>query len=405
MAVIMQPRCEPEPLGETPAAAEAAGPQAWPKPALQALLQPLRFADLAGFGEDDHLAAFTLFARHAAALLDGRQPLRLAVPVPEALRDLCRIALDTPARTPSEARQFFETHFLPYRVRVEAGAGFLTGYYEPVTAGSLTQTPIFRTPVLSRPDDLVSLAPGAQVPGLDPTLSAARRLPDGSLGAYPDRAEIEAGALADRARTIVFLADPVEVFFAQVQGSARITLPAGRSLRLTYAGRNGHPYTSIGRILVESGEIAADAIGLASVKAWIRAHGQKPGQAGHALMLRNKSYVFFSASQDVSFDEGPIGGAGLSLAALRSIAIDRNIWPYGLPFWLSAELPWQGAEPTVFRRLMIGGDTGSAIVGPARADLFFGSGSEAGARAGNIRHNCDFIVLLPCAARPGSRPQ
>ncbi len=194
---------------------------------------------------------------------------------------------------------------------------------------------------------------------------------------------------------LVFLADPVEVFFAQVQGSARVALPDGGCLRLTYAGRNGHPYTSIGRILVETGEIPADSIGLESVKAWIRAKGQAPGAAGSALMLRNKSYVFFAQNAALSDAEGPIGGAGLSLMPLRSIAVDRQIWSYGLPFWLSAELPWQSPEPTPFRRLMIAGDTGSAILGPARADIFFGSGERAGARAGSIRHSCDFIVLLP----------
>jgi membrane-bound lytic murein transglycosylase A len=180
-----------------------------------------------------------------------------------------------------------------------------------------------------------------------------------------------------------------------VQGSARVHLRDGREVRLTYAGRNGHPYTSIGRVLVESGDIAPDKIGLESVKAWIRANGQKPGELGHALMTRNHSYVFFALNADLPESAGPIGGAGVSLAPLRSLAIDRGVWSYGVPFWIAADLPWQSATATPFRRLMIAADTGSAIVGPARADLYFGSGEEVAARAGSIRHPCDFIVLLP----------
>jgi membrane-bound lytic murein transglycosylase A len=387
---------KPEPLRQAASfGAAASGTNASRPPSLQ----PLNFADLCGFADADHREALALFAQHAAAILSDRPVLRQAQPASAALRAICRRALEHPAQTQAEARAFFETFFVPHRVlpQGESGPaeGFLTGYYEPVTAGSLTETAIFRAPILGRPDDLVTLAPGETFPGFEPSLSAARLLPDGSLSAYPDRAAIESGALESHATPLVFLADPVEVFFAQVQGSARITLPAGRGLRLTYAGRNGHPYTSIGRILVESGEIAADSIGLKSVKAWIRAHGQKPGEAGRDLMWANKSYVFFSSNSDLSIDDGPIGGAGLSLVPLRSIAIDRSLWSYGLPFWLSAELPWQSASLSPFRKLMIASDTGSAILGAARADIFFGSGAEAGACAGSIRHVCGFIVLLP----------
>jgi len=364
-----------------------------------AVLLPLSFADLPGFADDDHAAVFALFARHAAAILENRQPLRPALPATIALRAACRRALENPARTRSAARAFFEDHFIPHRVvsRIETGAapGFVTGYYEPMVAGTLTQTEPSAAPILGRPDDLVTLVPGETAHGLDRGLSAARLLADGSYAPYPDRAAIEAGAIVDRAVPLVWLADKVEVFFAQIQGSARVTLPDGGALRLTYAGRNGHPYTSIGRALVETGEIPPGDIGMDRVKAWIRAHGQAPGEAGSNLMLRNKSYVFFSQNTDIADAHGPIGGAGLSLEPLRSIAIDRQIWSYGLPFWLAADLPWKSASPSPFRRLMIAGDTGSAILGPARADIFFGSGAGAGRFAGDIRHDCDFTVLLP----------
>lgn len=365
-------------------------------------LAPLSFADLPGFADDDYAAAFALFARHAAAILDDRPPLREALPADAALRTVCRRALENPARTRTAARLFFESHFTPYRIQPSADGpserGFVTGYYEPVIAGALVPSGCHAAPILGRPDDLVSLSPGETLPGLDPGLSAARLRADGRYEPYPDRAAIEAGALAGQAKPLVYLADKVEVFFAQVQGSACVTLLDGRAMRLTYAGRNGHPYTSIGRILAESGETPADDMGMDRVKAWIRAHGQGQGEAGADLMARNKSYVFFAKNDDIDPMNGPIGGAGLSLEPLRSIAVDRRIWPYGLPFWFAADLPWQSASPTPFRRLMIAGDTGSAILGPARADIFFGSGAQAGQLAGNIRHACDFTVLLPNAA-------
>lgn len=180
-----------------------------------------------------------------------------------------------------------------------------------------------------------------------------------------------------------------------MQGSARVHLSDGRELRLVYAGRNGRPYSSIGRILIESGAIKPDDMSLAALKAWIRAAGQREGETGAALMQRNESYVFFRLEAALDARKGPIGGAGLSLAPLRSLAVDRRVHPYGTPVWIDAELPWTSPAPTPFRRLMIAQDTGSAIIGPARADIFFGSGDAAGARAGNIRHAGEFVVFLP----------
>jgi len=162
---------------------------------------------------------------------------------------------------------------------------------------------------------------------------------------------------------------------------------------LIYDGRNGRPYTSIGRLLIEAGEIGEAEMSLARLKSWLRAAGVKPGERGRELMQRNDSYVFFRLADDAG--EGPIGGAGRPLTALRSIAVDRSLWCYGLPFYPVATLPWLSETPTPFARLMIAEDTGSAIVGPARADLFFGGGEAAGARAGSIRHEAEMFVLWP----------
>ncbi|MGO9133598.1 MAG: murein transglycosylase A [Methylovirgula sp.] len=363
-----------------------------------AALVALSFADLAGFAEDDHRAAFGLFAQHAAAILKDTPPLRPAVTADQSLRDIFRRALAQDAPTQETARKFFEDNFVPHRIVTQnGGRGFVTGYYEPVIQGARSQCAEFAAPVLAWPDDLVTLAAGETLPGIDPSLSAARRLPDGRYEAYPERAAIEAGALGENAKPLAFLRDKVDVFFAQVQGSARVALPDGGELRLTYAGRNGHPYTSIGKALIEMGELAADDVDMDRVKGWIRAKGQGESEPGSALMLRNKSYIFFAENTALGASDGPIGGAGLSLKPLRSIAIDRQIWAYGLPFWLAADLPWESAAATPFNRLMIASDTGSAILGAARADIFFGSGDAAGARAGTIRHPCDFAVLLPRA--------
>ena len=359
----------------------------------------LTFADLKGFAEDDLAEAFAVFKRSCAFIVEGRPGLREAVAPSAALKAIGRLALTQSLRDRTQARRFFETHFRPWRVAEGLSNGkdsaFLTGYYEPIVDGSLAPSADFTAPILARPDDLVALPGGARAQGLDPNLAAARRLPGESPAPYPERAAIEAGALKGHAMPIVWLRDPVEVFLIQVQGSARVRLADGRLLRLVYAGRNGHPYTSVGRILIETGEIAAADMSLAALKQWIRAHGQAPGQAGAALMRRNKSYIFFAVNENLAPAAGPIGGGGLSLTPLRSIAIDRRIYAYGSPVWIEANLPWRSAMSSPFRRLMIAQDTGSAIVGPARADIFFGSGDDAGARAGDVRHAGDFIVFLP----------
>lgn len=334
---------------------------------------PLAFADLRGFAEDDHADAFAVFQRSSVRVIEGRPSLRKAVAPSPALVEICRRALAPRSIGRREARQFFERHFRPFRVTPPhnpAPSGFFTGYYEPIVNGSLSPSADFAAPILSAPGPLSAHFP------------------------LPDRAAIEAGAIADGARPIVWLRDRVEVFLIQVQGSARVRLEDGRSLRLVYAGRNGWPYTSIGRILIDTREIAQDSMSLAALKQWIRAHGQRPGEEGAELMRRNQSYVFFALAPDLEAEAGPIGGAGLSLTPLRSLAIDRDIYPYGAPIWVDADIP--GALPEGrLRRLMIAQDTGSAIVGPARADIFFGSGDEAGARAGAVRHAGEFIVFLP----------
>lgn len=356
-----------------------------------ARLEPLRFSDIAGWNEDDHAAALRVFRRSCKAIIEAAPPLRSAnTPSPD-LRTVCEAALGLPDHlAPADGRRFFETHFRPKHIRLATGEGFLTGYFEPEYDGSLTRTAEFQTPLLARPADLVSVAQGDTLPGLEPGLQTARRTATG-FEPYPDRAAIEDGALAGLAQPVAFVRDPVEAFVIHVQGSARLRLSDGRVVRVAYAGRNGRPYTSIGRILVERGHIPLGEMSLERLMAWIRAYPE----AGREIMRQNRSYIFFRIADELDSAEGPIGGAGLPLSPGRSLAIDRTLWSYGLPFWLEGELPVAdgGSEP--LRRLMIAQDTGTAIVGPARGDFFFGSGPEAGTRAGLLRHRTRFVVLSP----------
>ncbi|WP_293867925.1 MltA domain-containing protein [uncultured Alsobacter sp.] len=352
-------------------------------------LEPVRFRDLPGWDADDHAAAFTVFRGGCETLLGTDPVLRPGLPPPAGLLKICREALAEPP-VGADSRSWFEARFKAWRVKPAEGSPFLTGYYEPEIAGSTTRSEAFPIPALGRPDDLVTLRPGEAPAGLDPTLQAARRTPEG-LRPYPDRAAIEDGALDGKGLELLWLPDRVELFLAQVQGSARVVLPDGGVRRLVYAGRNGWPYTSIGRVIVAEGHMDLETMTLAKLKAWLRAH---PDDARRIMRL-NRSYIFFALGEGMDPAAGPIGAASVPLTPWRSIAVDRTLWSYGLPVWLDLDLPTPGGSTRSFRALTVAQDTGSAILGPARADLFCGWGEEAGVVAGQVRHRPGFVVLLP----------
>jgi len=355
----------------------------------------LLFEAIPGWQADDQRAALRIFAKGCAA----DPPLRSGAAIPAGLTRICDLA-GGPERTGHAdralARRFFETHFTAWRIRSGEGAtGFMTGYFEPEFEGSLTRSDAFPTPLYGRPADLVTRMPGDDWPGLDASLTSARRTPAG-LEPFPDRTAIETGALDGQNLEILWMRDPVDRFVLQVQGSGRIQLPDGRVTRLVYAGRNGHAYTSLGRVLSQREAIPPAEMTMDRLIARLKA------DAGFArdLIRLNRSFVFFARRDDLPPESGPIGGAGLPLTPLRSIAIDRAIWPYGLPVWIDATIPGDDGGQDDGRterlaRLTIAQDTGSAILGPARMDLFVGSGAKAGHRAGLIRHPVDFIVLWP----------
>lgn len=361
-----------------------------------ARLRPVGWSDLEGWPDDDLLAAHGVLRGFCLAQRDGVPPLRPGVPVAGTGTVCSRLLAADPARTLAEARSSFTAAFRPWRIVLPAGGdGFLTGYYEPEIAGSAIRTPEFTCPILARPDDLVPVPPDETLAdAAGAPLTAARRGSGGRLLPYPDRDAIEFGGIDARTRPVVWVRDAVEAFFVHVQGSARVRLPDGTVLRLAYDGRNGHPYTSIGRVLAAEKGMAPAELTLDRLKGILR----DDPTAGQALMRRNHSYIFFRTERQLDPAQGPLGGAGVPLTPLRSLAVDRKLWPYGTPFWIDAVLPWRSATAEPFRRLLIAQDTGSAILGPARGDLFFGTGAEAGALAGAVRHAARFTVLLPQGA-------
>lgn len=345
-------------------------------------LVPISFDAVPGWADDDHAQALRAFRASCRVLATSPR---------EAAPGLAAICARAEAARPAAARIFFEDNFAAHRV-ADGSRGFLTGYFEPVVRGSRVPTPTHRYPLHRRPADLVNLVDEADRAGVGNGLTHARRLPDGSTAPYATRSEIESGALDGQGLEIVWLSDPVERFFMQVQGSGRVRLDDGSTMRLGYDGKSGHPYTSIGRVLIDEGIMRAEDITLQSLGAWLRAN---PGRA-RDVMWRNQSYVFF---RDMGAAAGPVGALGSPLTPGRSLAVDPRYHPLGLPIWVASEtLRASGAK--AFRRLMVAQDVGSAIKGPQRGDIYIGSGAAAGAKAGRTKHAGHFVVLLPRGSGP-----
>ncbi|MFG1477267.1 murein transglycosylase A [Xanthobacter sp. V4C-4] len=368
-----------------------------------ARLEALAFADLKGWADDDTAAAFGAFRTSCRALRAPAtpSPVDSTATLRRGLLRACAAAdaLGTERPSARVARLFFEANFRPYRVRPEnrvvpekRGDAFFTGYYEPEVLGALTPGDGFDVPVYARPPDLLMRAGSGANSGGAVRREAGREVP------YYDRAEIEDGALKGRGLEIVFLKDPFDLFSMQLQGSARVRLPDGRVLRLSYDGYNGHPTTMVGRLLIQRGLVPRDEMSMDRIRAFME---QNP-EAGRELRRENRSFVFFKA-RDLAGEEGAIGAQGVPLTAGRSLAVDRKLHTYGAPVFVEAVLPLtapRAADP--FHRLMIAQDTGSVIVGPARADLFFGAGAAAGTVAGRIRHGGSFTLLVPRFVDPGA---
>ncbi|MYZ46817.1 murein transglycosylase A [Propylenella binzhouense] len=352
-------------------------------------MSPSSFDEIPGWADDDHRAAFACFLQSARLIASAAPKTRADGPEGTALAGAARLALAMEKPSPTAARTFFEENFRPARVGAD---GFVTSYYEPEAEASPVEAPGFGVPLYRRPHDLVRIRAEAMPAGWDPSVEWARLRRDGGFEPYDDRAAIEDGALAGRGLEIAWLADPVDAFFIHVQGSARLRMTDGRVLRVGFDGKSGHPYTSIGRLAVERGLLSAEAAHKDGLEAWLK----RNRAAGRLLMRENRSHIFFREIPCLGAAEGPMGAAEVPLTPGRSLAVDRNLRTFHAPIWVAAEgLGDPDAPGRPFRRLMIAQDTGSAILGPARGDLFAGWGPGAGAWAAHVRHPAAMHVLIP----------
>jgi membrane-bound lytic murein transglycosylase A len=351
----------------------------------QLTLAPASFADLPGWGDDHMAAALAAFVKSCAEL-DHRANNAAVGPAAIGMtaaswRAPCAAARAT-APNDAAARAFFASNFTPYLAGNNGVSdGLFTGYYEPLLHGARQQTGRYQTPLLKRPPDLVMVDLGRFRPAWHGERIAGRVVA-GNLVPYPSRAEIERGALDAKRLALFWVDDPADAFFLQVQGSGRVELPNGGLVQLGYDGQNGQAYVAIGRVLVDRGELTADNVSLQSIRAWMKAH---PDQAA-ALMDQNPSYVFFREQAG----DGPIGSEGVALTAERSLAVDRNFVPLGAPLYLDVD-----NNGTNLRRLMVAQDTGGAIAGPVRGDVFWGFGPAAETQAGKMRAQGRYFLLLP----------
>jgi len=346
--------------------------------------EPIDFSEIEGWQADDQAAAFATLlksCRRIAARSGSANVSAAACAAALALAEQGEVSREA-------ARGFFEAHYTPYRV-IAPKPGRVTGYYEPEIEGARKKSAKFPVAAYGRPDDLVSVKPD-ETRASDSAagvLTAMRKTDDGLVPFYT-REEIDKGALAGRKLELVYL-DPVELFFMQVQGSGRVRLPDGTHVRLGYATKNGHPYTSIGKLLAKRDD-RPKALSMQGIKDWIHADRDR----GSKLMWNNKSYVFFRLLDEKEGEDGPIGAQGVSLTPERSLAVDPAFHALGLPIFVEApELNKPDGAP--FRRLMIAQDVGSAIKGPERGDIYWGSGDGAGAIAGTTLAPAHFIVLRP----------
>jgi membrane-bound lytic murein transglycosylase A len=356
----------------------------------RASFEAVGFDALDGWRDDDHEAALGAFRRSCEEIISHGRAFSRPIKYGGARADwlsVCRKAVKT-----SDARKFFESELTPLRVSdADRPAGLFTGYFEPEALGSRTPSKEYSVPVYAKPTDLVAFDAKEQkaTGGL-----RYGRFVDGKPQAYFTRREIEEGALKDRGLEIVWVRYWSDLFFIQVQGSARIRFEDGTSMRLAYSAKTGLPYTAIGGVLVERGEIAKEQLSMQAILAWMR----KDQKAARELMWENKSFVFFRELDLPRPELGAPGAQTVQLTPLRSLAVDRALWAFGTPIWVDSYQPDEnGGKGPAFRRLMIAQDTGTAIKGAVRGDVYWGWGAKAARMAGHMKSEGSMVVLLPKA--------
>ncbi|WP_234421665.1 murein transglycosylase A [Parazoarcus communis] len=342
------------------------------------------WAQLPGWAEDDHAAAWPAF-RESCGTLSRRNDWKA----------VCALGARLPASpSTNQVKAFFEQHFTPWRSQNADGSdtGLVTGYYEPLIKGSRVRSAQSRWPIHAPPDDMLTIDLASVYPELK-SLRLRGRLVGNKVVPYWTRAELEQRQELLAPKILLWADDPIDLFFLQVQGSGRVELPDGSRLRIGYADQNGHPYQSIGRWLVSQGELSLDKASMEGIRQWAR---DNPARLGE-LLNSNPSYVFFRELP--ASTSGPIGALGVPITEERSIAIDPAYIPLGAPVFLATTWPYSNRT---LNRLVLAQDTGSAIKGPVRADYFWGFGAQAGTQAGKMRQNGRIWVLLPNGVKPAN---
>jgi membrane-bound lytic murein transglycosylase A len=358
---VMVPVPQPQPPVEQP-----------PAP----LMTPSTFSALPGWDKDDLRQAWPAFTASCGVLIRK-----------DEWKEACGAARSVPAGDVAAIRGYFESWFVPNQIRSPDGAdtGLITGYYEAMLHGARKRGGAYQTALYKVPDDLLTI----DLAGIYPELKGKRlrgRLVGKKVVPYGTRAEIDRADMAGK--ELLWVNDPVEAFFLEVQGSGRVQLDNGETVRVNYADQNGHPYKAIGRWLIDQGELPVGGATMQSIRAWIVAHPTRRQE----LFNANPSYVFFREERLADPGVGPKGALGVPLTPGRSVAIDAQLLPLGAPIFLSTT---ESASEVPLQRLVMGQDTGGAIRGAVRADFFFGFGTEASENAGRMKQRGQVWVLMP----------
>jgi membrane-bound lytic murein transglycosylase A len=374
-----------------------------PPPAPPIAFRPASFAELPGYATDRMAEALPALTRSCTRMtprnergLDSHDRYGSG----DDWKAFCTAAAALPPADERGLRRLIEAELQPVLVLGDGKAeGLFTGYYEPLVRGSRHQSPPgkgrYTVPLYRQPPDLVQVDLGEFRDSLKGQRIAGR-VQDGRLRPYDDRSRIEAGALSGRNLELVWLDDAADAFFLQVQGSGLVQLENGQRLRLGFAAQNGHPYVAIGRVMIDRGTLARDDVSMQAIRAWLRANPM----AAPELLRQNPSYVFFRELPPPKDElDGPPGAQGVALVPGRSLAVDRSFHALGLPLWLDATRPSNtgNGETVLFQRLMVAQDTGGAIRGAVRGDVFWGAGPQAETIAGRMKHPGRFWLLLPRA--------
>lgn len=358
---------------------------------MKAHLERVKFSQVPGWTNATMRKAFFAF-KLCAKYQKNNKPYRvgtLGVKLSD-FTDSYNQALLMVEPTESEAKAFFETHFQPFKISdTQSNSGFVTGYYEPELDVSRKYSDKYCWPIYKRPRDLIDIKDQPRPKGLDPYFEYG--FFDGlGLREYADRQKIDQGFLKKKGLEIAFAKNRVDLFFVHIQGAARLNFEDGDKSRITFAAKTGHRFTGIGGYLVENGLLEAASVTMATIREWLAKNPSKMDE----VLWKNRSYIFFRETELLASDQGPIAAAKAPLTSLSSLAVDRQIHTFSTPFFINAPSITH-IENKPFQRLMIAQDTGSAIVGAARGDIFTGSGRSAGNLAGCIKNNADFYCLLP----------